>query len=76
MLQVVAVELLQCPSCGSARHLSDEHTRRILAGRAALTSCRECRRSHPKPTEGDRQWWLERFSLEECRQMAQAMSFE
>jgi hypothetical protein len=35
--------------------------------------CEPCRRP-PKPvTEEDRQWWLERFSLDEIRQIAVAL---
>jgi len=33
-----------------------------------------CRRPpHPKPTEADREWWLERFTLEELAELADAI---
>jgi hypothetical protein len=31
------------------------------------------RRSHPKPTERERQWWRDRFTLDEIREMAEAL---
>jgi len=69
----VAAEVLRCPSCGTGRDFGIEHERRIRAGRAPLTPCRDCRRPRPKATEADRAWWLERLGLEECREMGMAI---
>ena len=46
-----------------------EHRR---TGRAPI--CSTCRRPpHPKPTEDDREWWLERFTLAEIVELADAI---
>ena len=70
---MAVVEVLRCPSCNTPRSFSPEHEGRVRAGRAPLTNCRDCRRPHPKPTERDRQLGLERFTLEEIREMAAAL---
>ena len=67
------IEVLRCPSCNTQRDFSPEHEARIRRGAAPLTPCRECRRPRPKPTERDRAWWLERFTLDEIRDMATAL---
>lgn len=35
--------------------------------------CRNCRRPAPRVTEAHRRYWLERFTLEEIREMAAAL---
>jgi uncharacterized protein YbaR (Trm112 family) len=70
---VALLEVLRCPVCDTPRDFSPEHENRIRTGKAKLTACRDCRRPHPKPTGRDRKWWLERFTLEECREMGEAL---
>lgn len=70
---MASVEVLRCPTCNTPRTFSAEHEQRIRAGRAPLTPCRECRRVWAKPTERDRQFWIEQFGLDECRELAVAI---
>jgi hypothetical protein len=62
---------LRCPVCGCERHFSHEHDHRIRTGKLPLTPCRSCRRT--KPTEQDRQFWLDRFTLDEIHELAEAI---
>ncbi len=62
--------------CAECRNLYTLSVRRELehrrTGRPSI--CSLCRRPpHPKPTEADREWWLERFSLEELVELADAI---
>jgi hypothetical protein len=55
------------------RRFSPEHENRVRTGKARLTPCSDCRHSHPKPTESDREFWLERFTLAEIHELAEAI---
>ena len=71
LVSVTAPVELRCPVCNAPRELKSVQARLVRSGKAPLAPCPDCR-SHPKPTEGDRRWWLERFTIEECREMADA----
>lgn len=68
--QLPRSERITCPACGGERWVSRRHALAIQAGEH-LNLCRPCRyESQVKPTERYRKWWLDRYSMEDIRQMA------
>jgi hypothetical protein len=66
--------LVRCGDCGGDFELS---ARRARDHRKAGTTprCRRCRLpgTAPKPTEADRRYWLDRFTLDEIRELVAAI---
>ena len=58
--------LVRCSSCLGLRTLSHRN-------RDSIALCPDCRRGEVLPRETFRDWWLQRFSLEECAAMARAI---
>lgn len=77
MTAVETPRLVRCAGCGSSFELSARNVRAIRA-RGEEPLCRRCR--HPaKPVDEIqaakyRRWWLERFPLDELREMAEAIT--
>ena len=72
---VEAPVYVRCSSCGGDFELSArnhrEHVKKGTQPRCA--ECRHGRAPRAKPSEADRRWWLERFSIEEIVQLAGAI---
>lgn len=58
---------MRCPSCAGLRSMSLRHASR------APTLCGECRSGNPVPRSRYHNYWLERFSLDEIRDLAKAI---
>lgn len=73
-MTVEAARLVVCEGCGAAFELS---ARNVRANRQAgkPLRCRRCRGTSETrtATEADKRWWLERFTLDEIRQLAEAI---
>ena len=74
--------LAQDGSQGGSAHAIATSGRKLIRHRRELEHrrtgrdliCSTCRRPpRPKPTEADRRWWLERFTLEEIVELADAI---
>ena len=68
-----APRLVACGDCGSSFELSAQNVRAARApGEEPL--CRECRRpavaADPAEAERMRRWWLDRYTLDEIRELA------
>lgn len=59
-----------CLECGNERWISRRHFLAIQAGEH-LNLCRQCRyRSQVRVTNRYRNWWLDRYTLDEILEMA------
>ena len=58
--------LVRCPSCLGLRTISHRN-------RDTAALCLDCRRGEVVSRETFRDWWLERFSADECAAMARAI---
>ena len=69
MRDVVAEEVLvvRCPSCGGLRGVHLRHLNRNG------DVCLDCKRGRVIRREQFYEFWLERFSAEDCAEMAQAI---
>lgn len=69
-----APRLVRCGACGGDFELSARRVRHVRAESLPLR-CRSCRtgRVTPEPTEAHRRWWLDRFTVDEIREMAAAL---
>jgi hypothetical protein len=76
-MTVEAPRELVCDSCGTGFTLS-ARTVRVWRSRGQDPLCRRCQHP-PKPVDLEtaarlRQWWLDRYPLEELREMAGAIA--
>lgn len=62
-----------CPECGTTRKVSVRQMSRYFAGETAGL-CVECREVPTVVTDELREWWLERYSLDEIRRLAQGLA--
>jgi hypothetical protein len=71
---VEAPRAVRCGACGCAFELSARNVRAARTRREE-PKCGECRgrRQVPTVTAAHRCWWLERFTLEEIRELAEAV---
>ena len=58
--------LVRCSSCLELRTVS-------YRNRDTAALCSDCRRGEVVPRENYYEWWLQRFSAEECAAMARAI---
>ena len=63
-----------CPGCGNTRTISHRQARRI-AHKQASAICRSCRypAKRGRSSVAERVFWVERFTLPEIREMAEAI---
>ena len=66
---VEVAQRVECSECGGGFDLSARNVR-LARQQAQPLVCRDCRVNRPPEiTEGMRRWWLERFTLDELRQL-------
>jgi hypothetical protein len=73
---VKAARELVCGDCGDAFSIS-AHTLRMHRRAGTEPICHDCRHPRREPTPAEaarlRAWWLQRFTLDECREIAEAI---
>lgn len=62
------IVMVRCPSCKGLRGMAGRHVERYGVG-----VCRECRRGNVVPRSHYHNYWTERFSMDEIREMAAAL---